>query len=195
MSDDTNTPPLGEAAGEARLPHTRLSRGIDGVLNRLGSLASWLWLAVIAAIVINVVYRYVLANNLGQLEELQWHLYAAAFLIGLAYTVVHDEHVRVDVVYGSRSLRTKAWVDFLGILVFALPFALFVLYHAWPFVAASYVSGERSPNPSGLPFRFLIKAMLPLAFLLLILAFVSRLSRTTALLFGLPRPVDAGRRN
>ncbi|TVQ38208.1 MAG: TRAP transporter small permease subunit [Geminicoccaceae bacterium] len=193
MSNDTPTAPLGEAGAQARLPHTWLSKRIDGLLDVVGSLASWLWIAVVAAIVINVVYRYILRNNIGQLEELQWHLYATAFLIGLAYTVVHDEHVRVDVIYGSRSLRTKAWVDFLGILIFALPFALFVLYYAWPFVVASYVSGERSVNPSGLPYRFLIKGMLVLGFGLLVLAFVSRLTRTTALLFGFPKPIRAER--
>ncbi len=192
MSDDTNALPLGDT-GAAALPHTALSRRIDGALNLLGSLASWLWIAVVVAIVVNVVYRYILRNNIGQLEELQWHLYATAFLVGLAYTVVHDEHVRVDVVYGSRSLRTKAWVDFLGILIFALPFALFILYYAWPFVVASYVAGERSQNPSGLPYRFLIKGVLLVAFSLLILAFLSRLTRTTAYLFGFPKPLTGGR--
>lgn len=180
-------------SNEDRLPHTWLSRGVDGFLDRVGSLASWLWIAIVAAIVVNVVYRYVLRNNIGQLEELQWHLYAIAFLVGLAYTVVHDEHVRVDVIYGSRSLKTKAWVDFLGIIVFAIPFTLFVLYHAWPFVVAAYASGERSENPSGLPYRFLIKGAIPLTFGLLLLSFLSRLSRTTALLFGFPRPLASSR--
>ncbi len=186
----TQTPPPAPAPS---LPHTRFSAAVDGALDRIGSLASWLWLAIIAAIVVNVVWRYALENNIGQLEELQWHLYAVAFLIGLSYAVVSDQHVRVDVVYGSRSLRTQAWIDLVGIVVFALPFVILVLRYGIPFVVTSYESGERSNQPSGLPYRFLIKGALVVAFALLLLAFLSRLSRLTAFLFGWPRPTRAVR--
>ncbi len=172
------------------LPHTRLSAAIDRVINAFGAVASWLWVMIIAAIVINVVYRYALRNNIGQLEELQWHLYAVAFLVGLSFAVVSDQHVRVDIIYGGRSLRSKAWIDLFGILIFALPFVLLVIWYGVPFVEAAYVAGERSDQPSGLPHRFLIKAALPLSFVLLLFAFLSRLSRVTALLFGFPRPID-----
>ncbi len=181
--------PAGGSGPEAVLPHTRFSRTVDTALERIGSLASWLWLAIIIAIVVNVVYRYALRNNIGQLEELQWHLYAVAFLVGLSYAVVSDQHVRIDMIYGSQSLRTKAWIDFIGILVFALPFVLVVIYYAVPFVLAAYASGERSDQPSGLPYRFLVKGALLAAFLLLLLAFLSRLSRTSAFLFGFPKPL------
>lgn len=175
------------------LPHTRFSAAVDGALDRIGSLASWLWLAIIAAIVINVFWRYALEDNIGQLEELQWHMYAVAFLIGLSYAVVSDQHVRVDLVYGGRSLKTQAWIDLIGILVFALPFVILVLRYGIPFVVTSYETGERSNQPSGLPYRFLIKGALVVAFGLLLLAFLSRLSRLTAFLFGFPRAATAGR--
>ncbi|NBB71102.1 MAG: TRAP transporter small permease subunit [Alphaproteobacteria bacterium] len=183
------TPSASDRAAAPTLPHTRLSAAVDGALQRIGSLASWLWLAIIAAIVVNVVYRYALQNNFGQLEELQWHLYAVAFLIGLSYAVVFDQHVRVDLVYGGRSLRTQAWIDLIGIVVFALPFVLLVLRYGVPFVLTAYESGERSNQPSGLPHRFLIKGALVVGFGLLLAAFVSRLSRLTAYLFGFPRPL------
>ena len=188
MSEHTAEPSPG---APATLPHPRFSAATDLAINRIGSLASWLWALIIAAIVVNVVYRYAFRNNFGQLEELQWHLYAVAFLIGLSYAVVSDNHVRVDVIYGSRSLRTKAWIDLIGIVVFALPFVVLVLWYGVPFVVAAFEAGERSDQPSGLPHRFLIKGALVVAFALLLMAFLARLSRTTALLFGFPRPIDA----
>jgi len=184
-------PSPSDRAAAPTLPHTRFSAAVDGALERIGSLASWLWLAIVAAIVVNVVYRYALENNIGQLEELQWHLYAVAFLIGLSYAVISDQHVRVDLVYGGRSLRTQAWIDLVGIVVFALPFVILVLRYGVPFVLTAYESGERSNQPSGLPHRFLIKGALVVAFGLLLAAFVSRLSRLTAYLFGFPRPLAA----
>ena len=189
MSDPAASP------GYVALPHTRLSAGIDRMIDRIGALASWLWLAIIAAIVVNVVYRYVLRNNIGQLEELQWHLYATAFLIGLAYAVVSDQHIRIDVFSSGLPPRAKAWIELVGILVFALPFVLVVLAYGVPFVAAAFASGERSDQPSGLPFRFLVKGVLLVAFALLLLAFVARLSRLTAFLFGVPRPLGTVRRS
>jgi len=191
MSETTSAAP--DRAESPTLPHTRFSAAVDGALERIGSLASWLWLAIIAAIVVNVVYRYALENNIGQLEELQWHMYAVAFLVGLSYTVVSDQHVRVDLIYGGRSLRTQAWIDLVGIVVFALPFVFLVLRYGVPFVIASYETGERSNQPSGLPYRFLIKGALVVAFGLLLAAFLSRLSRVTALLFGYPRPLPERR--
>ncbi|MEO1092990.1 MAG: TRAP transporter small permease subunit [Pseudomonadota bacterium] len=190
MTSATPTPGPSPAAAPT-LPHTRFSTVVDGIVNRIGAVASWLWILIIAAIVINVVYRYALRNNVGQLEELQWHLYAVAFLIGLSFTVASDQHVRVDIVYGRRSLRAKAWIDLIGILVFALPFVLLVLWYGVPFVEAAFVAAERSDQPSGLPHRFLIKAALPAAFVLLLAAFLARLSRLTALLFGFPKPLEA----
>jgi TRAP-type mannitol/chloroaromatic compound transport system permease small subunit len=189
----SETPPTASSSTPApSLPHTRFSAAVDGALDRIGSLASWLWLAIIAAIVINVFWRYALEDNIGQLEELQWHLYAVAFLIGLSYAVISDQHVRVDLVYGGRSLKTQAWIDLIGIVVFALPFVILVLRYGIPFVVTSYETGERSNQPSGLPYRFLIKGALVVAFGLLLLAFLSRLSRLTAFLFGFPRTATAG---
>ena len=170
------------------LPDTGISRAIDRVLNWLGSLFSWLWPLLVLAIVVNVVARYALASNFGQLEELQWHLYAAAFLVGLSYAVVSDTHIRVDVLYGQFAPRTKAWVELIGLVIFVAPFVYLVLRYAWPFAVAAFEIGERSPNPSGLPHRFLLKGFLFVAFVLLALAFFSRLTRVTALLFGIPRP-------
>ncbi|CCQ74543.1 TRAP transporter small permease subunit [Magnetospira sp. QH-2] len=170
------------------LPHTFLSLGLDGVIKRIGSLVSWVWPLLVAVIVLNVTMRYVFGEGRIEFEEIQWHIYAVGFLIGLSYGFEADDHVRVDVLHEHFGLKAQAWVEMLGILIFMLPFTWLVIYFAWPFVESSFAIDEVSDSPGGLPMRWVIKAVLPLAFLLLLAAAVSRLSRATALLFGHPRP-------
>ncbi len=198
MSSQHDAAPPAPDASEHALPHTRISRVLDRFIDRIGAAASWLWLAIIAAIVINVVARYVLRSNIGQLDELQWHIFAVAFLIGLSYAVTSDQHIRIDMLYGRWSPRTKAWIDLIGILIFAAPFVFIVLRYGVPFTATAmdwpdFQNLERSDQPSGLPYRFAIKGALALAFALLAIAFFSRLTRATALLFGFPRPLPPDR--
>jgi TRAP-type mannitol/chloroaromatic compound transport system permease small subunit len=176
----------------SRLPETRLSRTVDGVLLRLGALASWLWLLLLVLIVVGVVLRYVFGEGRIELEELQWHVYAVGFLGALALGVTTDDHVRVDVLHERMPLRWQAWVEVYGTLLLLLPFVALVLVYAVPFVHASWAVGEVSQAPGGLPGRWLIKAALPLAFLLLGVAALARLSRATACLFGVPRPLPPG---
>jgi len=165
------------------LPHTPISRRLDPLLTRMGHLAGWLWLVLLITIVGNVAMRYVAGEGYVQFEELQWHLYAAGFLLGLSYAYQADAHVRVDLVQERLPPRMRAWIELYGILLLLLPFVLLVLVFGVPFVSSSFAAGEISQAPGGLPFRWLIKAMLPLGFLLLLLAALSRLSRVWAFLF------------
>jgi len=171
------------------LPTTRLSGALDGLLDRIGFLFSWLWLAIVAVILYAVIGRYAFGQGSVMLEEVEWHLAGAVWLIGLSYTVVHDAHVRVDVLHERFSLRTQAWIELLGLLVLMLPFLVIAVDEAWPYFLSSYLQNEESQAPAGLPARWALKFFLPLAFGLLIVAAVSRLSRCTALLFGVPRPI------
>jgi len=166
-----------------QLPHTRLSRRIDPLLGVLGRLTGWLWVILLATIVGNVAMRYVLGEGYIQFEELQWHLYATGFLLGLAYAYQTDSHIRVDLLRDRWSPRQQAWIELYGILLLLLPFIGLVLVFSVPFVRSSFELDEISPSPGGLPFRWLIKAMLPLGFALLLLATVSRLTRIWAFLF------------
>lgn len=166
------------------LPHTRLSRIIDPVLQWIGDAASWLWLALMATILFNVVLRYAFGEGRIELEEIQWHLYAAGFLLGLAYAYQADTHIRVDVLHERMSPRTRAWIELYGIILFLLPFITVVLLFSVPFVITSLELGETSQAPGGLPLRWLIKAALPCGFGLLLAAAISRLSRVWALLFA-----------
>ncbi len=166
------------------LPTTRLSRTVDALLTRIGEAVSWIWLVLLGVIVLNVTLRYVFAEGRIEFEELQWHLYSIGFLLGIPYAVATDSHIRVDVVHERLSPRLRAWIELYGIALLLLPFCALVLVHAVPFVAASLASGEVSASPGGLPWRWLIKAVLPLAFLLLALAGIARASRAVRLLFG-----------
>lgn len=177
------------------LPETALSRVIDGLIVRLGTWVSWLWLVLLGVIVVNVVLRYAFGEGRIEFEEIQWHLYSVGFLIGLGYAVTTDAHVRVDVLNERLAPRTRAWIELYGIVLLLLPFCALMLIYAVPFVAYSYATDEISASPGGLPLRWLIKAALPLGFGLLALAAVSRLTRVWAFLFtaGVDPGVEPGR--
>jgi TRAP-type mannitol/chloroaromatic compound transport system permease small subunit len=165
------------------LPHTRLSRLVDPVLTGLGAAVSWVWLVLMAIIVLNVILRYAFGEGRVEFEEIQWHIYAVGFLLGLSYAYQADAHIRVDVLHGWLGARRCAWIELYGILFLLLPFIALVLIFSVPFVASSFALGEVSQAPGGLPWRWLIKAVLPLGFALLAIAVLSRLSRIAAYLF------------
>ena len=173
-----------------RFPHTRLSLFTRKFFSRVLRVLSWVWLLLIAVVVINVTMRYLFGEGRIEFEEIQWHLFAAGFLIGLATCMDSDDHVRVDVFHDNLSLRQQAWIEVYGLLLLFLPFVLAMLIFSLPFVAYSFSIAEISDSPGGLPFRWIIKSFLPLSMLLLLLAGVSRLSRAMTCLFGRPRHVD-----
>ena len=169
------------------LPQTRSSRLIDPLLVRIGEAASWLWLLLLLIIVGNVILRYVFEEGRIELEEIQWHIYSVGFLLGLAYAFQSDSHIRVDVVSERLQPRTRAWLELYGLLLGLFPFIALFLIHGLPFVQQSWALGEVSQAPGGLPFRWLIKAVLPLSFALLLLAVWSRVTRVWLYLFGVPQ--------
>jgi TRAP-type mannitol/chloroaromatic compound transport system permease small subunit len=147
----------------------------DTLISRLGRAAAWLNLLLVVVVLSQVVLRYGFHHGLVPLEELMWHLYATAFMFGFSYALVRDAHVRVDLLHGRWSARTRAWVEIAGILCLLLPFAFVIFHHSLDWVAASYRLGESSQNPTGLPYRWLIKGVIPASFGLLLLAALSRL--------------------
>jgi TRAP-type mannitol/chloroaromatic compound transport system permease small subunit len=171
------------------LPTTRASRLLDGFLDRVGRVFSFLWLAVIGVILVSVISRYVFSEGSVTMEEIQWHISSVAWLVGLSYAFVHDSHVRVDVIHERLSLRKQVWIELLGLLVLALPFLVIGVYMSWPYFYESFLQGEVSQAPAGLPYRWAMKFFMPLAFALLAIAGISRLLKCTALLFGWPQPL------
>lgn len=183
-----------ESSALDALPHTPLSARIDAGLERIGALFSQLWLLLLGVIVLNVTLRYAFGAGRIEFEELQWHLYAIGFLVGLAYCVPEDSHIRVDFLRHRFSPRMRAWIELYGLLLLVFPFVALVLYSSVPFVAESFKRGEVSPSPGGLPMRWAIKSTIPLAFSLLGVASFSRLLRVGTFLFGEPatRPSPSG---
>lgn len=170
------------------LPETTLSRAIDRAIRRFDDWLGWIWMLLLAVIVTNVVMRYAFGEGRIEFEEIQWHLYATGMLLGLAACYVDDAHVRVDVLHERLSPRTRAWVELYGTLLLLLPFIALMLIYSVPFVIHSFTMSEVSVAPGGLPMRWLIKAMLPIGFALLLIVAIARLTRLWAFLFG---PADA----
>lgn len=169
-------------------PRTAVSDALEAVVSFFGRAFSWIWVPLMLLVVGNVVLRYTLGTNIIALEELQWHLYAIGFMIGLSYCFLHDGHVRVDVFAEHFEPRTRAIIEVLGTLLFFLPFCFFILFYAWPFVERAYSIGEVSAAPGGLPARWLIKSFIIYAFVLLVMAALARMIRAISLITGFPRP-------
>lgn len=145
------------------------SQQITGINELLGKLVSWLVLAMVFLVGYDVTMRYLFQSGSVALQELEWHLFSVIFLLGAAYTLIHDDHVRMDLFYQSRFMdgRRRAWVNFFGSFFFLLPFCILVIVSSLPFVEQAFSFREGSPDPGGLPYRWLLKSVIPLAFVLL----------------------------
>lgn len=159
-------------------------RGAERLSEAVGLGVSWLTFLLVLVVCYDVFTRYLLQNSLVAVQELQWHLFALIFLLGAAYTLKHDRHVRVDVLYSTFSPRTKALVNFVGSLLFLVPFCLVGIWGAQQFVTTSFLIGETSPDPGGLPARFVLKAAIPVGFLLVLLQGVALSFKSLAILMG-----------
>lgn len=152
-----------------------LSRFIDRLNSVFGRLISWLVLALALLVSYDVTMRYVFQSGSVALQELEWHLFAIIILLGAAFTLQHNDHVRIDVFYQSRFMNEyrRAWVNLVGSVCFLIPFCVLIIVSAFPFVEQSFTHMEGSPDPGGLPYRWLIKSAIPLGFGLLILQGIS----------------------
>ncbi|MEM6901770.1 MAG: TRAP transporter small permease subunit [Pseudomonadota bacterium] len=178
-----SSPAAADVAGFV-LPTTMISRFFDGLIDRIGHIASWIWVTLVGVIIFQVILRYAFNQGSIMLEEVQWHMYSVGFMIGLSYAIVHDRHVRIDIVYEKFPPLAKAWVDAVGILVLLLPFLIFVFWNAFDFVQSSYEANEVSIAPDGLPYRWAIKSFIIIGFGLMILAAFSRWTRAAAYIIG-----------
>jgi TRAP-type mannitol/chloroaromatic compound transport system permease small subunit len=160
------------------------SRGIDALNERIGRVVLWLVLAMALLSSINAVSRYLFNRSSNAWLELQWYMFAAVFLLCAGYTLLHNEHIRIDVISSRFSPRTRAWVDIFGTLFFLLPMAIVILKLSWPIFMNAWVSEEMSSNAGGL-IRWPARALVPAGFLLLTLQGLSELIKRIAFLRGL----------
>jgi TRAP-type mannitol/chloroaromatic compound transport system permease small subunit len=128
---------------------------LDRLNTIIGRTAAWLTLAMVVVTFLVVVLRYVFDTGFIWLQESVIWMHAVVFMLGAAYTLYEDDHVRVDVFYRNMSRRRQAWVDLIGVLVFLLPLCLFLAWNSIDFVTQSWTIGESSREPGGLPFPFL----------------------------------------
>lgn len=184
--------PSGRSWGHPMKILLRLSRLIDATSGLLGRLIPWLVLAAVLISASNAVARKALNLSSNAFLEVQWYLFAAVFLLGAGYVLLENAHVRIDVLAGKLSMRTRNWIDVIGILVFLLPLCGFMITLSWPYVWQAYVSGEISQNYGGL-IRWPVYALVPLGFGLLGLQALSELIKRLAFLSGVgPDPLHAG---
>lgn len=162
----------------------RLSRAIDWLNSQVGKYVLWLILASTVISGINAVVRKVFNYSSNAFLEVQWYLFAAAFLLAAGYTLLQGEHVKVDVVSSRLSKRAQIWIDILGFGLFLTPVCLAVLWYGVPFFMQGYQSNEMSSNAGGL-IRWPVYAMIPLGFTLLLLQGWSELIKRLAFLQGL----------
>ena len=170
----------------------RLSRGIDRLNGWIGALVSWATLVVVLVVFVDVVMRYLFHKSYVFAQELEWHLFAFIFLMGAGYTLLRDGHVRVDIFYQRLDRRQKAWINLVGVLCFLLPGCYLVIATSIPFVQSSFLTREGSPDPGGIPYRFLLKSCIPAGFGLLMLQGISMGIKALAVVCGRD---DDGRRS
>lgn len=150
-----------------------VSRLIDTLNEWVGRGVAWVTLALVVVIFVDVVMRYLFSTSFVFTQELEWHLFAFIFLIGAGYTLLHDGHVRVDIIYQRLGWKGQAWINLLGVIIFLIPGCIMVITTSWKFVVNSFLIMEGSPDPGGIPFRFIVKGFIPAGFLLLLIQGIS----------------------
>ena len=146
-----------------------LCHWIDSLSQWVGRGVAWVTLGLVLVVFIDVVMRYMFNTSFVFTQELEWHLFGFIFLIGAGYTLLHDGHVRVDIVYQRLGFKGRAWVNLGGVLLFLIPGCIMVITTSWKFTATSFAMLEGSPDPGGIPFRFILKGCIPVGFTLLLL--------------------------
>ena len=161
----------------------RFSRAVDAVNVRIGRLVAWGLLAAILVSAGNATVRKVFNTSSNSWLEIQWILFGAVFLLCSAWTLLSNEHIRIDIVNGALPKRVRDWIDVVGHLLFLIPAALVVGYLGWPFFWRSLLQNEQSTNAGGLPV-YPSKFLIPLAFTLLLIQGVSELIKRIAIIRG-----------
>lgn len=144
---------------------------------KVGTAISWLSIILIFIVIVQVFLRYVFSINFIQLEELQWHLYATIIMFGLSYAMVNHSHVRVDILRINFSSNLQRKIEIFGVLFLMIPFILIVINYGIDLTSEALRMDERSSSPTGLPYRWIVKSVMPISFSLLLIASISRVIR------------------
>ena len=161
-----------------------LSRSIDRLNQFVGKWVAWLVLAAVVVSSVNAVVRKAFNMSSNSLLEIQWYFFSAVFLLCSGYTLLRNEHVKIDVVLHMWTKRKQIWIDIIGIVFFLFPFVLSVIYLSWPLFVTAFQTGEMSQNAGGLV-RWPVYSLVPVGFALLFIQGISELIKRFAYLKGL----------
>jgi len=145
----------------------RLQKVLDRFSDIFGRISIMLLILLLLNVFYDVIARYFFKSSSIGMQEMEWHLFASMFLIGIAYTLKEEGHVRVDVLYEKFSEKKQAWVNVLGCIFFLFPFVGLIMWFGYGFAFEAYDLGEMSGDPGGLKYRWIIKSMIPLSALML----------------------------
>lgn len=162
----------------------KVVEAIDWLNQKTGRVVAWLSTIMVLVVTTDVIMRYLFRTSYVFVQELEWHLFGALFLLGAGYTLLHDDHVRVDIFYQRLSAKNQAWVNLLGVLFFLLPGCVLVILTSWQFFINSWSFGEGSPDPGGIPARYVLKSLIPIGFSLVALQGVSLGLKSFLLIMG-----------
>ena len=168
----------------------RLEKVFDRFSDLIGWIAGVLNLLMLVNVFYDAIMRYFFSTGSIALQEMEWHLFSIVFLFGIAYGLKEEGHVRVDVLYDRFSPRWKAIVNIGGTLLFLLPLSILVIEGSVWYVHEAYSSGEVSGDPGGLPYRWLIKIVIPASFVFLVVSAAGYLIRNVNILRGEAEPPD-----
>ena len=163
-------------------------RGIDRFNLWVGRKVAWATGLVVVVVFTDVVMRYAFRTSFVFTQELEWHLFAFIFLMGAGFTLCKDGHVRVDIFYQRMGTKARAWVNLMGVLFFLIPGCLMILITSTGFAYNAFTVLEGSPDPGGIPYRWILKACIPAGFILVLLQGFSLGIRSLATIVG--RPLD-----
>lgn len=147
----------------------KLEKGFDKFADMIGNITAFAMVLMIINVFYDVVMRYFFKSGSIAMQEMEWHLFSVIILLGISYTLKEDGHVRVDLIYDRLSDKRKAMINMVGVVAFILPIAFLVGISSIDNAVEAYMSGEKSGDPGGLTNRWIVKALIPLSFLLLII--------------------------
>ena len=168
----------------------RLEILFDRFSDVMGWIAGVLNLLMLVNVFYDAIMRYFFSTGSIALQEMEWHLFAMVFLFGIAYGLKEDGHVRVDVLYDRFSPRNKALVNIAGTLLFLLPLSLLIIEGSVWYVQEAYTSGEVSGDPGGLPYRWLIKLVIPASFVFLVVSAIGFIIHNLNIILGIVAPQE-----
>lgn len=150
-----------------------LIKAIDTLIDKIGQFTQWFASILMLLVCVDVILRYTIGFSSAFLSELEWHIFSFFFLVGAAYTLKDNKHVRVDVFYARFSEKKKALVNLLGTLLFLIPFCIIIIKGGIPYTEFAFRLDEKSSDPGGLPARFVVKSFIVIGFGLLFLQGIS----------------------